>query len=193
MAKLSTDFDLTSCADLGTGGTSGNIYIFDYDDWLTATVTEDATTKEISAIVLTETGAKATKYELTRGAPIVSSPMSVNSGGKSGYTHTVQFYFPQKTQSFKTELNEYLNCRRVVIAVVIDSVLVPVEIYGNDVGMSMTAFDEVANDPAQGGGFNITFATPSDVTLENLPPRNFFDTDRSTTLAALETLLTPVA
>lgn len=190
--KISTDFDITSCADLGTGGTSGSIYIFDYDDWLTATITEDATTREISAIVLTTTGAKATKYSLTRGAPIVSSPATVNNGGKSGYTHTVQFFFPEKTQSYKQELNEYLNCRRVVIAVVIDSKDVPVEIYGNDVGMSMTAFDEVANDAAQAGGFNITFSTPADVTLENMPPRNFIDTDRATTLAALETLLTPV-
>ena len=48
------------------------------------------------------------------------------------------------------------------------------------------------NDPSKGGGIDVTFTTPSDVTLENLPPVTFFDTDRATTLAALETLRTPV-
>jgi hypothetical protein len=189
---LTTDFEPSDCVSLGTGGTSGAVYLIDYDAYLEATVTEDATTKEISAIALTTLGSKAIKYDLTRGAPIVSSPLTVNNAGKSGYTHTVQFFVPVKTQALKTELTGYVNFKRAVLIVVIDSVTTPAEVFGNDVGMSVTAFDELTNDPAQGGGFNVTFSTPADVTLENLPARNFFITDRATTLAALETLRTAV-
>ena len=65
-------------------------------------------------------------------------------------------------------------------------------IYGNDVGLVLAAYSENPNDPARGGGFAPTLQTPSDTTLERFPGITFLDTDRTTTLAALETLRTPV-
>jgi len=57
----------------------------------------------------------------------------------------------------------------------------------------VTAYEEAPNDPSKGGGIDVTFTTPGDVTLENLPPVTFFDTSRTATLAALTALKTPVA
>jgi len=191
VCKVTTDFEPADCFDLESGGVSGDLYLINWDDWLTATKVIDAVTKEVSGITLTETGSKAVKYGLTRGATVPTTPLTVNNGGKSGYMHTVLTFIPTKDQAVKAELTKLINFGRVVAIVVLDSSVVA-NIYGSDVGLSMTAYEEAPNDPGKGGGLQVTLTTPADTTLENLPPVTFFDTNRATTLAALEALLTPV-
>jgi len=193
MCKVDTDFDPgASCTDLETGGVQGKLYLINYADWLTANVTRDAVTGAVTAIVLTETGAKATEYLLPEGAVISSTPMTDNPGGKSGFAHALAAFMPTKDSAIRQELASLMNYGRVVGIIVLDSSIVS-QIYGSDSGLKLTAFEEANNDPSKGGGFDATFGTPTDVTLENLPPVEFFDTDRATTLAALTTLKTPVA
>ena len=189
--KLTTDFIPVDCTDLEVGGVSGLLYLLDYEDYLRATVTTGSS-GEISAIVLTTTGAKATEYALPRGATIATSPLTINNGGKSGYTHTLQAFIPTKSMEIKKELACYVNYRRVVAIVVLDSSVVA-QVFGAGVGLQVTAYEEAPNDPSKGGGIDVTFTTPGDVTLENLPPVTFFDTSRTATLAALTALKTPVA
>lgn len=189
--KISTDFAPANCIDLESGGVSGNLFLINWEDWLTATITRDPVTMQISSIVLTNQGAKAIKYELTRGASVLTSPLTVNNGGKSGYMHSVATFIPTKDQAVKAELTKLINFGRVIAIPVLDSSVVT-NVYGSDVGLAMTAYEEAPNDPSKGGGLQVTFTTPADVTMENLPPVTFFDTDRATTLAALEALLTPV-
>jgi hypothetical protein len=74
--KLTTDFIPVDCTDLEVGGVSGLLYLLDYEDYLRATVTT-GTNAEISGIVLTTTGAKATEYALPRGATIATSPLTL--------------------------------------------------------------------------------------------------------------------
>ena len=188
--KLSTDIMPADCVSLGIGGVSGAAYGIDYEDFKAATVTADAD-GTISAITLVGTGTKAVKYDLTRGASIPSTPLTVANGGKSGFMHTVGMFLGIKDQATRKEIAGYANFGRMIWIVVLDSAEVS-NVYGNDVGLSLTAYDELPNDPAKGGGIDVVWSTPADVTPENLPPVPFFDTDRATTLTALEALLTPV-
>lgn len=190
--KLTTDFIPTDCTDLEKGGVSGKLYLIDYVDWLTATVTKDATTGDITDVTLTNTGAKAVEYDLPRGATIATTPLTINNGGKSGFLHSLQAFIPTKAMDIKKELACYVNYRRAVAILVLDSSIVA-QVFGNDMGLQVTAYEEAPNDPSKGGGLDVTFSTPGDVTLENLPPNTFFDTDRATTLAAIEALKTEVA
>lgn len=184
--KLTSDFIPASCTALEIGGVSGKLFLINYDDWITATVTR-AADGTITAAALTTTGAKAVEYDLPRGAPIVTSPLTINNGGKSGWSHSVQAFIPTKLQALKQELACLANYGRVVAVVVLDSGVVA-NVYGNDVGLQMTAYEEAPNDPSKGGGLDITLSTPADVTLENLPPVTFLSTDRATTLLALDAL-----
>lgn len=189
--EITTDFLPADCISLESGGVSGDVYLLNWNDWLTATITRDPVTKEISAIALTNVGNRAYKYELTRGGSVPTSPLTPNAGGKGGFLHTVVAFVPTKDQSVKADLAKLVNFGRVVAIVVLDSSVVA-NVYGNDVGLAMTAFEEAPNDPSKGGGLQPTFSTPADTTLENLPGITFFNTDRATTIAALEALLTPV-
>lgn len=178
------------CVSLESGGVSGAAYGIDYEVWKRATITESAD-GTITAITLTETGDQAIKYDLPYGASVPSTPFTQNNGGKSGFSHSVQMFLPTKLQAIKKELAGYGNFGRMVWIVVLDASVVA-NVFGNDMGLRLSAYDELPNDPAKGGGIDVTWSTPTDATLENLPPRTFFTTDRATTLAALETLLTPV-
>jgi hypothetical protein len=190
MCKLISDFNPADCTDLEKGGVTGDLYLINYDDWLTANVTR-STDGTITAIALTETGAKAVKYSLIRGATTPTTPLTINNGSKSGFVHTVATFVPTKDQAVKKELASLINYNRVVALVVLDSGVV-CNLFGNDCGLQMTAFEEAPNDPGMGGGIQFTLSTPADVTLENLPPVTVFDTDRATTLAALEALTVAV-
>lgn len=188
--NLSLGFSVTDCAGLEQGGVAGDLYLINYNDYLTATITEDLD-KTITDIVLTTSGAQAFKFELTRGGAVLTSPLTVNNAGKSGYLHSVAAFIPTKEQATKTDFTNLINFGRVIAIVVLDSTVVA-NVFGNDMGLSMTAYEEAPNDPSVGGGLQITLSTPADTTLENLPGRTFFDTDRATTIANLEALLTPV-
>ncbi len=189
--NITAGFSVADCVGLEQGGTSGDLYLINYNDYLTATITEDPD-KTITDIVLTTQGAQAFKFELTRGAPVLTSPLTVNNAGKSGYLHNVAAFIPTKDQATKTDLSNLINFGRVIAIVVLDSTVVA-NVFGNDMGLSMTSYEEAPNDPSVGGGLQIGLSTPADTTLENLPGRTFFDMDRATTIAKLEALLTPVA
>lgn len=187
---LTTDILPADCVSLELGGVSGLAYGIDYEVWKRANITRDVD-GTITDIVLTTTGDKAVKYDLPYGASILSTPFTQNNGGKSGFAHTVQMFLPTKDQAIKRELAGYGNFGRIVWIVVIDA-SVTANVFGDDIGLRLSAYDELPNDPVKGGGLDATFSTPTDATLENLPPKTFFNTDRATTLLALDALITPV-
>ncbi len=188
--ELTTDFAPVNCTTLEVGGVSGKAYGINFEDWITATLVA-ADDGALSAITLTTTGVKAVEYDLIRGSSITGSPLSINDGGKGGFTHSIQMFIPWKDSAMRAELAGKINFGRMVWIIVLDSSIVA-QVYGNDGGLQMTAFEEVNTDQSKGGGMDVTFSTPANVTLENLPPVEFFDTDRATTLAALVALKTPV-
>jgi len=188
--KLESDFSVADCLALEKGGTTGTLYLVNYSDWVTATITEDAD-KQITDAVLTTVGSKAVSYDLPRGTAVnPSTPFTDNAGGKSGYTHSLELFIPTKDQVLKNEISGKGNYGRVVAIVVLDSSIVA-QVFGNDVGMKLTAFEENPNDVSKGGGITVTFSTPTDITLENLPARTFgtgLEADRAATVVKLEAL-----
>lgn len=190
MCILTLDVAPANCTTSEKGGVQSELYLINYADWVTATKTVGAD-GTITAITLTTPTAKAVKYELARGATVPTSPFTKNVGGKSGWTHTVATFIPAKTQALKKELAALANFNRVVAIVVVDASVVT-QVYGNDVGLELNAWEEAPNDPAKGGGIQLTLATPPDTTLEDLPPVPFFITSRAATMAALEALLVAV-
>jgi hypothetical protein len=190
--KLTSDFIPVDCRDAGIGGTSGAVYFIDYDDWINSAKVQDAD-NTYTGVTLPAGGSEAIKYDLFRGAPVPSSPYSQNDGGQSGFTHTLSmFVSPSNKQSVKDQWVGYGNYRRVVAIVVLDHQDVA-QVYGVTTGMSISAYDELPNDQATGGGFTLTLTTPTNTTLEIAPSDKFFNTDRATTITALEALLTPTA
>jgi hypothetical protein len=187
---ISTDFLPSDCVSLESGGVSGAAYGIDFEVWKRATITR-ASDGTISAITLTGVGDQAVKYDLPYGASIPSTPFTQNNGGKSGFAHSVNMFLPTKLQALKKEIAGYGNFGRMVWIVVLDASVVA-NVFGNDMGLRLSAYDELPNDPAKGGGIDVTWSTPTDATLENLPPVTFFNTSRADTLAALDALMTPV-
>ena len=186
---LTLDLIPADCLSSPTGGTTGAAYGISYEKWLSCTLVV-AADGSISSIT-PATGDEFIKYDLTRGATIPTTPLTVNNGGKSGFLHTLQMFVTSKAQDIRDEISGFANYNKLVWIVVIEGADPVARILGADNGLSLTAYDELENDPAKGAGFDVTFSTAADNTLENRPPVNFFDTDRATTLAALETLLTP--
>lgn len=185
---LTTDILPTDCTSLEKGGVSGAAYGIDYEAWKRATITQSSD-GTITDIVLAN-GDYAVKYDLPYGASIPSSPFTQNNGGKSGFAHSIQMFLPTKLQALKKELAAYGNFGRIVWIVVLDSSVVA-NVFGNDMGLRLAAYDELPNDPAKGGGISVTWSTPTDATLENLPPLTCFDTNRADTLSLLDSLIEP--
>lgn len=187
--ELTIDLIPSDCVSLPTGGTTGAAYGISYEKWLNAvlTVAADGSISAIEPAV----GDEFIKYDLPRGATIPTTPLTVNNGGKSGFAHTLQMFVSSKAQDLRDELAGFANYNKLVWIVVIEGTNPVARIVGAENGLSLTAYDELENDPAKGGGADVTFSTPADNTLENRPPVNFFDTDRATTLAALTALETP--
>lgn len=185
---LTTDILPTDCVSLEIGGVPGVVYGIDHKVWKDHALVARETDGTITGVTLLRSGDKAVKFDLTYGAPIPSTPFTQNNGGKSGFAHTLQMFLATKDQAIKKEISGYGNFGKMVWIVVLESSVVA-NVYGDDVGMRLSAYDELPNDPAKGGGMDVTFSTPTDATLENMPPKTFFDTDRATTIAALDALI----
>ncbi len=183
--KLLSDFEVPGCTGLGRSGVSGVVYLLAYEAWQGSARIEDSSTGEISGVTL-KTGDKAVKYTLPITAPVPSTELVKNTGGKSGFKHTLVMYIPSASQTLKSELVSTVNFERLVAIVVLDSEEVA-NVYGSDSGLVMTSYGETPADPANGGGLMVTLST-IETGLENLPPVTFKKTDRPTTLAALEAL-----
>lgn len=188
--KLTTDVTFADCTNLEAGGTTGLAYGIDIEDFRTATVTREPD-GTITNIVLTTPGAKAVKYDLPNGATVPTSPLTVNNGGKSGFAHSVGMFVPTKDQATKKEIAGYANFGAMVWVVILDASVVA-NTYGSDVGLTLTAYDEIASDPSKGGGLDTVWSTPADKTFESLPPVTTLSTDRAGTIAMLELLLVAV-
>jgi len=189
---ISTDFEPVNCTDLEIGGIEGVMYGINYTDWVqNAVITRDPLTGAISAVTLTKIGIRAVKYAVTRGGNPTEVSLALNSGGKSGFMHKVSVFLPTKDATIRQEIVTKLNFGRMVWIVVLDSSIVA-QVFGNDVGLALAEVTEANADPSKGGGFDAIFSTPDNVTSENLMPVEFKDTDRPTTIAALEALLIEV-
>lgn len=191
--KLTSGFAPEDPLRLEKGGVRDLLYLINYEDWTRAEVVENEK-KEITSISLPN-GAYAYEYKLTRGAPILTSPFNVNTGSKSGYTHSVQAFIPTKNQEIKNQFALMGNFNRVVAIVVLDASVVA-NVYGFEAGLSLTASEESPNDQNKGGGFDVTLSTPGDTTFETLSPQTFkVGNSRQATEQALKDLLqsSPVA
>ncbi len=192
--QLTTNYTPSDCRDLGVGGTTGSVYFIDYDAWSRATLNAAASGDgSIDGITLNGTGDKAIKYDLFPNSMTPDSPFTKNDAGQSGYTHTVPFFMsPSNKQTYKNDWVGYGNFNRVVAIIVMNNSEVS-QVYGRTTGLELSAYSELPADQSTGGGFTVTLTTPTTTTLEVAPSDSFFNTDRATTIAALEALLTPVS
>ena len=193
VCALTAGFSPADCTDLGIGGVTGTGYFITYDAWLSASKTTGAN-NDIANITLTRTGDRAWKFDFTLGAPVLSSPLTNNVGGKSGFMHSAVIFVPTKDPDQKKQFEDFVNYGKGVWVFELDSRESPFQIYGFDAGLKLSAMDELPNDPSQGGGFSMTWSTPADNTLENRLPVTFRDAtnSRTATIALLDALETPV-
>lgn len=193
--KISSDFISATCAEglQEIGGHRGQIYAFNYSEWIAATKTIDADGR-ITDVVLTTTGAKAWYYELIEGSgTITSAALAPVDAGVSGFTHSVTLFFNSKDDAMKNQFINKANYGRMVLVVVLDSSIVA-QVYGAKCGLKLSEFLEDANDPAKGGGFTITLMTPTNL-VENTAGVTFgtgLEADRVATIAKLEAARTAV-
>lgn len=63
-------------------------------------------------------------------------------------------FVPTKDQATKKEIAGYANFGAMVWVVILDASVVA-NTYGSDVGLTLTAYDEIASDPSKGGDWTL--------------------------------------
>lgn len=180
------------CDSPQQGGVLRSIYVMNYSEWKTATVTVDPTSNEITAITLTETGAAAFKFEVPKSSNLIpTSPLRVTDG-IDGFDHTVQAMVNTIEQLDRENISRIRFNKVVIIVPLLEG---RAQIYGagvddtptpTGVGMRLSVYDESQGDPSLGGMIQFTAKTP-DTDPPEIGAPHLLSTD-----VDLEALLTPV-
>ncbi len=195
--KLEDDFSIEGCVGISQGGTTGLLYLIDFEAWLQATIVrkDDGANTTINSIQLKNTGDKAVEYKLPLNNITPTAEAVRNASGRNGYKHNLVFFLSEMTHERRLELHSLFNFRRAVALVVTDSKEI-CNVYGSDAGLVLLSDMETPADQNTGGGATITLAT-GETGLEALPCVTFktaSDTNvRADTLNALNALKTPKA
>lgn len=182
------------CDDPLVAGVEQRLILINKDDFDDATVTYDVTTTTlITNIVLASGGKQGWAFQgirrsLNPQATFVPAAVSV------GYDHQINFLVFEITQIQKDNI-EKLGLDKVVAVVQNinaagngDGVF---EVFGKDVGLTMTEGTRINADQETNGAFNLILKTSDDLGKEPKLPTNYWDTNFATTLAKVDTLLVP--
>lgn len=121
------------------------------------------TISEITAITLLN-GAIGYKYDMPKGSGNLTPSVAYReSGSFSGFDHSITANVFDTSQLARKELEKF-NRNRVVA-------LIPIlaggfELFGRDVGLTLSELDEMPADSDTGGTINVTISTPDYVSSE---------------------------
>lgn len=180
------------CDALQQGGIENFIYILNYSEWKTATVTLDVTTEEISAITLTESGAAAYKITVPKSSNVIATSVLRAVDGVDGFDDMVDVRINSIEQLVRTNLQRIRFNKVVIIVPLLDG---RAQIFGGKVdstpaavgvGLRLSDWQDNPGDAGLGGTLQFVAKTP-----DNDPPE-VIGSQLITSDVDLEALLTPV-
>jgi len=181
------------CDALQQGGIQKYLYILNYSEWKTATLTVDTgATEEITAITLTETGAAAFKITTPKSMNIIATSVLRAIDGVDGFDDQVDVRINSIEQLVRTNLSRIRFNKVVIIVPLLDGRSL---IYGGKadstpeavgVGMRLSDWQDNQGDAGVGGTLQFIAKTP-----DNDPPEVYAAQVIASTVD-LEALLTPV-
>ena len=174
------------------GGIVEFLYIMNYSEFKTATVSVDAGTEEIDSIALTESGAAAYKIEVPKSSNIIPTSVLRAIDGADGFDDQVDVRINSIEQLDRNNLARMRFNKVVIICKYVEG---RAQIYGGradstpsaaGVGMRLSDWQDNQGDASVGGTLQFVAKTPDNDPPEVLPSQvisSSFD---------LDTLLTPV-
>lgn len=182
------------CDALQQGGIQNYLYILNYSEWKTATITRDTgATEEITAITLTESGAAAYKITTPKSMNIVATSVLRAIDGVDGFNDQVDVRINSIEQLVRENLARIRFNKVVIIVPLLDGRAL---IYGGKadatpeavgVGMRLSDWQDNQGDAGVGGTLQFIAKTPDNDPPEVYPAQVIAST------VDLEALLTPVA
>ncbi len=159
------------CSAPQQGGILNHFYVLNYDEWKDAAVTVDATTNEITAITLTNSGDQGFKFTVPKSSNIIPTSPIRTTDGVDGFDHTVQAMVNTIEQLDRENIERLRFNKIVIIVPLLDG---RAQIFGGSVdstpsprgiGLRLSAYDEAPSDSGLGGMIQFTAKTP-----DNDPP-----------------------
>ncbi len=180
------------CDALQQGGVENFLYVMNYSEWKTATVTLDGTTKEITAITLTEVGAAAYKITVPKSSNIIATSVLRAIDGVDGFDDSLDVRINSIEQLDRTNLQRIRFNKVVIIVPLLDG---RAQIFGGKVdstpaavgvGLRLSDWQDNPGDAGVGGTLQFIAKTP-----DNDPPE-VIGSQLIDSSVDLEALLTPV-
>lgn len=182
-----------NCAAPPIAGVLADILLMNKNDILSVT---RGGTLDVTALAL-KTGAKVA-YKVqgviaSDGTPSAAPSAEYRVTGQvPGFGHTLAFGVLDKSAATLEDFLAKVHLTEIVALVETKDSVEPFVVFGLDHGMKVSEGTRDYNNADNGGTWNITLTTPSNL-KETLPPARFFDTDYATTAAKVTGLLTPTA
>jgi hypothetical protein len=159
-----------NCASIAQAGIGNYVILINKEDFDDATVTEDGTTKEITAITFAVTAPVTTgfAFESSKGSVqiIPSSPLRAVTS-IDGFDHTLDIRALDASQLSRDNIAK-MRFQKVVAIVPLASGKALV--YGRNVGMRISDFQENPGDADTGGTIQFVLKTPDNDPPEIAPP-----------------------
>ena len=179
------------CENIKDAGAKAELRLIPLADWKDATLTVDATSKNITNIALAAGGKQAFLWECGQPSNLIaSSPYRAVAGGLNGYDHTLDVKVVYKDQAARNQIMSMKYSRVVAILELNNSDALVYGGYTDDdaephgLGLRLTGGDEIPSDATVGGLIQFILATDPDGPAEkNLP----YIVDASFDLTGLDT------
>ena len=175
------------------GGFENFMYMLNYSEWKSATVTKDAgVTEEITGITLTESGAAAFKVTVPKSSNIIATSVLRAIDGVDGFDDQIDLRVNSIEELDRRNLARVRFNKVVCIVPLLDGRAL---IFGGKaddtpeavgVGMRISDWQDNQGDAGVGGTLQVVMKTP-----DNDPPE-FYPAQIIASSVDLEALLTPV-
>lgn len=170
MAKTNCVIDVGAafdCSAVPIGGVTDNIILINYVDWIAGTVVVDVgVTEEITSIAL-DTGAQGYEFSVAQsGSLIPSDVLRVVAGGMSGFDHQLDATISDTSQLQRENIAKMRFGRIVGIVTTLDG---KSAVYGQNVGMLLSDFQDLQGDATKGGTLQFILKTTDTQSPETMP------------------------
>lgn len=174
------------------GGIYNYIYVLNYSEWKTAAVAIDATTKEVTTITLTESGAAAFKFSVPKSSSIITTSVLRAIDGVDGFDDQIDTRVATIEQLDRINLARIRFNKIVAIVPLLDgrALLLGGKVSATPaavgVGMRLSDWQDNQGDASVGGTIQFVAKTP-----DNDPPE-VYPAQIVASTVDLEALLTPI-
>lgn len=174
---------LFDCAAIPIGGIADRIILINYFDWTEATVVVDTgVTEEITSITL-DTGIEGFEFQVAQSGSIIPSDVKRSvTGGMDGFDHQLDVTISDTSQVQRENIAKMRFGRIVGIVETLDG---KAAVYGQNVGMLLSDFQDLQGDATKGGTLQFILKTTDTQAPETMPVQIIAST------FDLDTLLTP--